>query len=167
MKETQQQQNLNGKKKRAWLTTGEGFRRIDAFGQKLPNFNIKGTEQVNTIFGGIFSLVLFMTVFMYGTLKFSHLITKHNPQISSYLKENEMSGVSLNINEKKYRIAFTIESYMSPKKQKSDPRFVKYLFRLYGKRNGKEYEKVLTYHNCTDADYEEFNPVKKQSEKLL
>ena len=50
---------------------------------------------------------------------------------------------------------------------KNDPRYVKYLFRLFGKRNGVTYERLLTYHNCTDADYEEFYPVIKQSEKTL
>ena len=80
-----------------------------------------------------------MTVVMYGALKFSHLMTKHNPNISTYFIENEMSGIALNLNEKNYRIAFTVESYLSPKKQKRDPRYIKYLFRLYGKRNGKEF----------------------------
>ena len=134
---------------------------MDNFGQDLPTFNIRGSEKVTTILGGCFSLILFMVVFMYGALKFSHLMTKHNPQIGSYFKENEMSGVSLNLNDKNYRIAFTIESYMSPKVQKNDPRYVKYLFRLYGKRNGVKYEKLLTYHNCTDADYDKFYPVIK------
>ena len=140
---------------------------MDYFGYDLPNFNIKGSEKINTIAGGIFSLVLFMVVFMYGALKFSHLMTKHNPQIGSYFKENEMSGIALNLNERNYRIAFTVESYMSPKKQKSDPRYVKYLFRLYGKKKGKEYEKILSYHDCTEEDYKEFYPVKKQSVKTL
>ena len=78
-----------------------------------------------------------------------------------------MSGILLNLNERDYRIAFTIESYLSPKKQKRDPRFVKYLFRLYGKRGGEYYEKILSYHNCTDEDYKEFYPPIKQSSKAL
>ena len=71
-----------------------------------------------------------------------------------------MSGIPLNLSEKKFRIAFTVESYLSPLKQKRDPRFVKYLFRLYGKRKNVYYDRVLTYHNCTDEDYKEFYPVK-------
>ena len=63
----------------------------------------------------------------------------------SFLKENEMSGIYLNLNDKNYRIAFTIESNIGPPKQKRDPRFVKYLFRLFGKRNGKYYEKVFKF----------------------
>ena len=47
-----------------------------------------------------------------------------------------MSGIPLNLNERNFRIAFTVESYLTPYKQKRDPRFVKYMFRLSGKRNG-------------------------------
>ena len=45
--------------------------------------------------------------------------------------------------------------------------YVKYLFRMYGRKNGQEYERILSYHNCTDADYDEFYPVKKQSAGTL
>ena len=72
-----------------------------------------------------------------------------------------MSGVSLNLNQKNFRIAFTVESYLNPKKQKRDENYVKYLFRLYGRKNGKYFERILPYHNCTDEDYDEFYPVKK------
>ena len=78
-----------------------------------------------------------------------------------------MSGIPLVLNDNNYRIAFTVESYLHPKKQKRDPRFIKYLFRLYGKRNGIYYDRILDYHNCTEADYNEFHPVKSQSEQVL
>ena len=66
------------------------MKNMDAFGQPLPNFNIKGSDKVNTIAGGFFSLILFGVVFMYSILKFSHLMTKHNPAVSSYFKEDGM-----------------------------------------------------------------------------
>ena len=44
---------------------------------------------------------------------------------------------------------------------------MKYFFRLYGKRKGIEYQKILPYHECTDKDYDEFYPAKKQSVPLL
>ena len=72
-----------------------------------------------------------------------------------------MSNVALNLNERKMRFAFTFESYFKPYQQKNDPRYVKYLFRLYGKRNGIFYQRVLPYHKCTEAEYNEFYPVKK------
>ena len=154
-------------KKRAWLSTGEGFRTLDAFGEKLPTFNIKGSDRVNTIAGGVLSIVLYMTVFMYSMIKLGHLVTKHNPNISTFYKDNEMYGISLNLNERKFRFAFTVESYRQPKEQKNDPRYVKYLVRYYGKRKGKEFQRILPYHKCTEDDYKEFYPVKKESSVFL
>ena len=102
----------------------------------MPNFNIKGSDTVNSIVGGFFTLLLGMTVFMYGALKFSDLVTKPNPIINTYFKDDGMTGTYLNLNERNFRIAFTVESFLSPIKQKNDPRYVKYLVRLNGKRNG-------------------------------
>ena len=118
------------------MTTGEAFKKIDTFGSHLPSFNLKGNEKVNTIVGGFCTLILFMTVFTYGTLKFSNLISKPSPIINSYYTETEMSDVTLNLNERNYKFAFTIESFFEPNHQKNDPRYVKYLVREYGKRNG-------------------------------
>ena len=56
-----------------------------------------------------------MIVLMYATLKFSHLMLKHNPNISTYYIEDEMSGVAVNLNEYNYRFAFTVESFNSPR----------------------------------------------------
>ena len=57
---------------------------MDSFGLHLPNFNLKGSEKVGSVLGGIFSLAINLVVLMYGTLKFLQLIEKHNPNISSY-----------------------------------------------------------------------------------
>ena len=101
-----------------------------------------------------------MTVFMYGALKFSDLVTKPNPIINTYFKDDGMTGTFLNLNERNFRIAFTVESFLSPIKQKNDPRYVKYLVRLNGKRNGQPYQKVLKHHTCTDEEFDAFFPIK-------
>ena len=82
---------------------------MDAFGGKLPTFNIKGSDRVGTIAGGVLSIVLYMTVFNYAVIKFSHLATKHNPNISSYIIEDGMTNVALDLNERNFRLAFTVE----------------------------------------------------------
>ena len=61
--------------------------------------NIKGKDRVNTIAGGFFSIILYTVVFFYSTVKFSFLISKHGPNISTYFKEDELSGTALNLNE--------------------------------------------------------------------
>ena len=71
---------------------------------------------------------------MYTTIKCSHLLTKHNPNISTYLKADELSESFINLNDHNFRLAFTIENYYGTKVQKNDSRYVKYMFRKYGKR---------------------------------
>ena len=126
---------------------------MDSFGEQLPSFNLKGKDSVNSVLGGIFSLALSLIIFMYGLLKFLHLLDRHNPNISSYYVEDGMSfGETLNANERGFRIAVSVESYLYPNHQKNDPKYVKYLFRLAGKRNGEKFEKILPHHTCTDED---------------
>ena len=57
---------------------------IDMFGEPLPNFNIKGKSEVRTHCGGCLSMVLIFTVIMFATLKFQHLLMKHNPTLNVF-----------------------------------------------------------------------------------
>ena len=68
------------------------------FGKPLPNFNIKGRDHVNTIAGGFLSMILYGVVLLYGAIKFGHLVSKHNPQIATYLMEDSMADVVTNLN---------------------------------------------------------------------
>ena len=87
-------------------------------------------------------------------------MTLHNPQFSTYLKEDahyESDDVH-NLNEADFRIAFAIEGF-AERDLKIDNRYIKYIFRLYGKLNNEPYEHILTYHECTDEDYDQFYPI--------
>ena len=66
------------------MASGDSFRSMDAYGESLPSFNIKGKERVNTIVGGFLSIILYMIVFMYGVLKFTHMVAYENPNITGY-----------------------------------------------------------------------------------
>ena len=50
-----------------------------------------------------------MTVFMYSAVKFSHLLSKHNPNFGVFEIDDGMSGTALNLNEKNAYFAFTFE----------------------------------------------------------
>ena len=76
--------------KKAGMNLSEEFKKMDYFGRSLPNFNIKGNERRNSIVGGFISLVLLTLVLMYSTLKFSHLILKKGPTVSSYFRDDEL-----------------------------------------------------------------------------
>ena len=69
----------------------------------------------------------------------------------------------LNMNEANFRIAVTIEDYYSPRELKIDPKYVKWIFRMYGKRNGVWWQELLPYHVCTEEDYAEFYPAEINS----
>ena len=59
------------------------------------------------------------------------------------------------------KIAFTIEDTYGKPKQKSDPRYVKWIAKFEGVREGKDYHQILPFHKCTDEDYDSFYPVDK------
>ena len=89
----------------------------------------------------------------YAGMKFVHLISRHNPESSSYFKERSEDEI-LNLNESKYRIAFSIEDYNTPKRFKNDPKFVRWHFRLYGLKEREPFSITLPHHVCTKEDYE-------------
>ena len=45
----------------------------------------------------------------------------------------------MNLNERKFRVAVSIEDYYGVIKLKDDPKYVKWIFRIYGKKNNKYY----------------------------
>ena len=98
------------------MASGDSFRSMDAYGESLPSFNIKGKERVNTIVGGFLSIILYMIVFMYGVLKFTHMVAYENPNITGYDIEDGMSEKEVNLNKHNFRLAFTIESFLYPLK---------------------------------------------------
>ena len=78
--------------------------------------------------------------------------------MSTYTEQNffDSSNV-LNLKDSDIRFAFGIEGFLD-KKLKNDPRYVKTLFRLWGKRGGEPYEKIMPYHKCTAEDFDQFAP---------
>ena len=66
--------------------------------------------------GGVFTILSFLIVIMYAILKFSHLMTRHKPTMFSYLKDNDYSlnGEEIDLSERKFRIAVTIEDFFAP-----------------------------------------------------
>lgn len=88
--------------------------------------------------------------------------------MSSYFKEDELSNARIDLGKRNYRFAFSVERvFGTPVKQKSDPEFVKFLVGMYGYRNGEEFLRRVPFHKCTDEDYDQFYPVKRQSADLL
>ena len=132
---------------------------MDIFGKQLPSFNLKGNEIVKTNFGAALTLFLGGIVLLYAVVKFIQLESRENPNITEYMETFITDSESpANLNSLNGRIAFSFEGYRD-KNIKDDPRFVKWIFRIYGRKDGKEYEHLLPYHKCTQEEYDSFYPI--------
>ena len=129
---------------------------MDMFGASLPVFNLSGETQVRTKTGGCLSL-MFMAIFLaYGAVKFGQMMSKHNPFISEITEINFFDiETKLDLNEIKFRMAFSVEGFLD-KEIKDDPRYVKYIVRMVGKRNNVGVQEMIPFHKCTDDDWNKF-----------
>ena len=55
-------------------------------------------------------------------------------------------------------MAFAFEGY-DDEQFKNDSNYVRYIFRITGKKNNQWYERLIPYHVCTMEDYEKFYPI--------
>ena len=99
------------------------------------------------------SLILLLTL-AYAILKAIVLTSRTNPSINistipSFFEINK----TINLNDVNFRLGFSFRSY-NTKELVDDSRYVKWIVRMRGKRNGVDFEDMLPYHKCTDADFE-------------
>ena len=146
-----------GKKVHSWHLNSV-LRSFDIFGQQLPTFNLKGQSTVHTMAGGVITFFILVVTLVYASIKMVQLFDRHNPTVSQVLDKNVFDyNEKINLNEIGYRVAFSVEGYHS-REMKDDPRYVKYLVRIFGKKEGVEYEKFIPYDKCTEEDWAEFPP---------
>ena len=140
---------------------------LDLFKRRLPTFNMRGSAFVPSIAGGLLSFTIFFVMLMYATVKFIHMLNRHNPSVSSYLKSSFLDSSNIvNFKDKNLRFAFGVEGYLD-KELKDDPKFVKSILRFMRKVEGVEEERFVNYHKCTALDFEDFAPPSSDSIALL
>ena len=146
---------------------GAVVKNMDWFGSEIPSFNLKGETRVTTLFGGLVTVSIVILSLAYALLKGIHLLHRTNPTINTYLIPSHFDNYeTVNLNEIGFRLAFSFRSYKSHLLI-DDPRYVKWIVRRTGKRNGTNFEEILPFHKCTDADYAGFYPPAKNSQHAL
>ena len=70
--------------KKAKWKIGTFLKNIDQYGQEIPSFNLKGEARVNTLFGGIITILILSLTFIYAVLKGIALIERTNPTINDF-----------------------------------------------------------------------------------
>ena len=114
--------------------------KIDQFGRPLPSFNLNGEKQVHTVTGGLVTFAILVTILCYGSLKFYHLVTNHNANVTSVLETDLFDGTEqINLHDSGFRVAFSVFGNDGRRQLKNDPRYVKYLVYVSGKENGKAF----------------------------
>ena len=121
---------------------------VDVFGRPLPSFSYKGEEVVHTRAGGVLTILIGGIIMLYALVQFLNLASNKNLNLSIFVDEHHFNkDDKYNLNESNFRIAVAIEGFRK-KDMKDDPRFVKWIFRVYGKKDGEEYERILSSHKC-------------------
>ena len=134
----------------------QGF---DKFETQLPSFTLQGKRTIQSSLGAFCSMMVAVVVLLYASIKFIHLKDRHNPGIASYLIERPSNLENpLNLNAMNARIAFAFLGY-SDQQLKDDPRFVKWIVRVVGKKDGERYERIVPYRSCTEDDIAGFYPI--------
>lgn len=85
---------------------------VDFFQRDMPQLNLRGKTTVATSFGGIISLLMFSIMILYAFIKFERLISRSNPNVSTYLEQSVLTSQdSVTLKDVGVRFAFAIEGY--------------------------------------------------------
>ena len=101
------------------------LKRLDIFGEPVPQFGIDGETMVRTKTGATCSMVIFMLTFAFGLLKLQALVDRKNPFVVSTTEDLE-EGHKYPIGNDNFNIAFSIAT-ADDKMLPYNPRYVKWV----------------------------------------
>ena len=115
-----------------------------------------------TITGGIVSLLVIVTIFLFGLLKLDHLLKKKNPSLSKF--DDSIGSdivVKFDLDKgKNVQMAFAIENFHTG--LLNDDRFFKFVAKRYSKIEDVFTTTHYPMHRCTEADYATFYPIESR-----
>ena len=107
------------------------IRNADSFGKEVPSFNLGGETHVNTVPGGLLTLLILLLTLLYATSKFQDLVLGKNPIISNTLELDYYgSNDKLKLSDTNFRIAFGIKHYEDDHIMESEPQLFKWVVRF-------------------------------------
>ena len=149
-----------------WSKAKSTFLKIDIFKERVPSLTYQGKEKQPTVLGTIVTILLFVTMISYASLKFGELYNRRNPSITSNDEPNALQDSDrLNLKSAGLYVAFNAEDF--GRKALHDPRYTKWVVNLYGYSGGEVYERALDHHECTPEDLEKFAPPTREAATVL
>ena len=141
-------------------------RNVDIFGRPIPSFKMNSEDKVNTVQGGWLSCFLGVIMLIYATIKLTQLVNQHNPNISQFTDRSFYDYTEkVSLTQANFKFAFSVEGYFD-QEMKDSSKYVKYIVRARGNREGKKYEKILPYHKCTEEDWNSFPTIARASSSV-
>ena len=138
------------------------IRKQDNFGKEVPNFNIGGETQINTVVGGFLSImVLGMTLF-YGIVKFIDLYQGNDPNIrTTPISENYGPDDYLTFSDDlSFRLAVGTKVKGEQKLFQFNPKEIKWIALMTSRDDkGATSKTILPLYDCKEDDFENFYPL--------
>ena len=74
-----------------FISLQSGLRALDVFKLQVPGFNVRGKTHISSPVGSVLSIVLLLLILFYGANKFTHLMERRNPTITSYTEREAVT----------------------------------------------------------------------------
>ena len=112
------------------------------------------------------TFIVYYLLFLFAVVKFSHLLTKHNPQIVEYEETDALDSTDVyNPGEAEdFMIAVGLFHFLTGEPI-NDPRYIKWI-NMFSRFDREGFTPINAYnlHPCTEEDYKRFYPPEKQAE---
>ena len=111
---------------------------------------------MQTSLGGLLSILIMLTVGLFATMKFEHLVLRRNATVNKYEHENALDAEAIfDTKQDDFALAFALTDLMTGE-PKDDLRFIRW-YAVYWKKVDSALERrLIPVHTCTDADYSNF-----------
>ena len=143
-----------GKKDEKSWHIGRVISGMDSFGMEVPSLNLKGETQVNTLIGGVVSALILMLTLAYAANTAIELVEPQNPTITEVTaKDHFDESELLDLRETNFKMAFSFYDIIG-NKLLNDTSYVQFFVHVRTMTpEGKSYEILSKYHECTESDY--------------
>ena len=113
--------------KAAIADMGKMLKGLDLFAAPLPQFNVRGEQDVKTHIGGFVSLLMMTVTFIFAMMKLQNLFDFKNPAIAIFKQEIEAGQENSFEITDDFQMAFGLDTYENG--IKNDERYVKWVAR--------------------------------------
>ena len=83
-------------------------KRLDLFGEAVPNFNLRGQTKVKTSFGAVATILIVTLTFMFSLVKLDHMVLRKSPNLTSNEEEFDTSERSFDTSSDELMMAFAV-----------------------------------------------------------